>query len=208
LIGGVPFIEPTPSGRIAVSVLNVLVFAATVAAVGRTVLSLLPALLLAGAALTFHFLGVSSGAPERVELSWVFGSVPYAAMIVYLLRYVFQRDVMTSDKRFGAVAGWLMLGVLGAHVHASVRYFQPGAFARAGTVASVEMIDLVCFSFTVPTSTGFGDIVPVLRQSRARCVVEQTAGVVRFLAILIARLAGVYPPNARGGLIVPRPAMR
>jgi hypothetical protein len=41
LIGVVPFIEPTPTGRIAVNVVNVFVIIATVAAVGRTVLSFL-----------------------------------------------------------------------------------------------------------------------------------------------------------------------
>ena len=46
------------------------------------------------------------------------------------------------------------------------------------------------------TSTGCGDIVPLSRQARAICVVEQVLGGLS-LAILIARLAGVYPPNAR-----------
>ncbi len=54
--------------------------------------------------------------------------------------------------------------------------------------------DLLYFSFTVLTGTGFGDIVPVLRQSRALCVVEHVVGAL-FLAVLIARLAGLYPPR-------------
>jgi len=44
------------------------------------------------------------------------------------------------------------------------------------------------------TSTGFGDAVPVLRYARGLCVLEQLVGAL-FLAILIARLAGVYPPR-------------
>jgi hypothetical protein len=57
--------------------------------------------------------------------------------------------------------------------------------------------DALYFSMTVITSTGFGDIVPVTRQARAICMVEQLTGAL-FIAILIARLAGVYPPNRRG----------
>ena len=49
---------------------------------------------------------------------------------------------------------------------------------------------------TVLTSTGFGDITPLARQARSVCVVEQIAGAL-FVAILIARLAGVYPPHQR-----------
>jgi hypothetical protein len=37
----------------------------------------------------------------------------------------------------------------------------------------------------------------VSRQARAICMVEQVTGAL-FVAILIARLAGVYPPNRRG----------
>ena len=52
------------------------------------------------------------------------------------------------------------------------------------------------FSFTVLSSTGFGDIVPALRQARAVCVVEQLIGGL-YVAILIARRAGVYPSRGR-----------
>ena len=46
------------------------------------------------------------------------------------------------------------------------------------------------------TSNGFGDILPLLRYARGLCVLEQLTGAL-FLAILIARLAGVYPPRGR-----------
>ena len=46
------------------------------------------------------------------------------------------------------------------------------------------------------TSTGFGDIAPLSRQARSVCMVEQIGGAL-FVAILIARLAGVYPPRDR-----------
>ena len=54
--------------------------------------------------------------------------------------------------------------------------------------------DLLYFSLTTLTSTGFGDAVPLLRYARGLCVLEQLVGAL-FLAILIARLAGVYPPG-------------
>ena len=46
------------------------------------------------------------------------------------------------------------------------------------------------------TSTGFGDVTPLTRQARGICMVEQITGAL-FVAILIARLAGVYPPRER-----------
>ena len=44
------------------------------------------------------------------------------------------------------------------------------------------------------TRTGFGDVTPLTRPARGVCMIEQIAGAL-FVAILIARLAGVYPPR-------------
>jgi hypothetical protein len=56
--------------------------------------------------------------------------------------------------------------------------------------------ELLYFSFTVLTSTGFGDITPVHPVARMLCVLQQVVGIL-FVAILIARLAGTYPPVDR-----------
>jgi hypothetical protein len=101
---------------------------------------------------------------------------------------------MTADKLYGAAAAYLMLGVLWGYLYAIANHLQPGSFAFGGTVASPLLGDLLYFSLTTLTSTGFGDAVPLLRYARALCVLEQLVGAL-FLAILIARLAGVYPPG-------------
>ena len=44
----------------------------------------------------------------------------------------------------------------------------------------------------VLTSTGFGDILPAMTQSRFLMILEVLTGVM-YVAILIARLTGVYP---------------
>jgi hypothetical protein len=198
VIGAVPFIDPTPSGRLAVNVVNLFVIVATVAAVGRTTLSFIIALLLAAPALGFQWLHFSTDDAQSLMRSWIFGSVLYLAAIVYLLRYVFQRDVMTADKLFGAAAAYLMIGICWSYVYALVGYFYPGAFAVYGTASPLSFGDSLYFSFTVLTSTGFGDVTPLIRQARGLCVVEQLMGTL-FLAVLIARLAGVYPPTPREG---------
>ena len=89
-----------------------------------------------------------------------------------------------------------MIGVLWSFLFTLIDFHYPGSFAVGGQKAPLPLIDSLYFSFTVLTSTGRGDIVPLSRQARAICVVEQVLGGL-FLAILIARLAGVYPPNAR-----------
>jgi hypothetical protein len=195
-VGIVPFIDPTPAGRVATALLNALIVVAAVAAVGRTVLSFVVALLLAGPALYFHWLGVTAGDSTSVALSWAFGAALYAATILYLLLYVFQPEVMTADKLYGAAAVYLLIGALWAHLYALVDHFYPGSFSATASLTSRKVVDLLYFSYTVLTSTGFGDIAPLTPQARAVCVIEQLIGAL-FVAILIARLAGVYPPSRR-----------
>ena len=100
---------------------------------------------------------------------------------------------MTTDKLYGAAAAYLMIGVLWALLYAIASYFERDSFSMGGSVTTPAFNDLLYFSITTLTSTGFGDIVPLLRRVRALCVLEQLTGAL-FLAILIARLAGVYPP--------------
>lgn len=194
LVMALLLLEPTQTGRVMLNAGNILVVVAAVAAIGRTQMSFVIAIVLAAPTLLFQVLAMDSGDAQLLLYSWMAGAALYAATIGYLLRYVFQQDVMTADKLYGAAAAYLMLGALWAYFYAIVSDIQPGSLAFGGVVASPPLGDLLYFSFTVLTSTGFGDAVPLLRYARALCVLEQLVGGL-FLAILIARLAGVYPPR-------------
>jgi len=196
LIGVVPFVESTPAGALAANAINVFIMVAVVAAVGRTILSFVIILLLAGGALATQYLGMSWGDTQHIVHSWIFGAALHATTASYLLRYVFHPAVMTADKLFGAAAAYLLLGTLWMFLYALIGNYYPGSFAVGGVPSTPGVIDLLYFSYTVLTSTGFGDIVPITRQARAICVLEQLSGAL-FLAILIARLAGVYSPRGR-----------
>src|SRR6516165_1709842 len=189
-----PLIEPTPTGRLLVNALNLLIVVAAVATLGRTVVSFVIALLLAAPTLAFQWLSIYEAGPETLMWSWAFGAALYTATLSYLLSYVFRRDVMTGDKLWGAAASYLMIGVLWVYVYALVNYFYPGSFGSGGVPGKYDVSELVYFSFTVLTSTGFGDIAPLSRQARSLCTLEQIIGVL-YVTILIARLAGVYPPK-------------
>jgi len=189
-----PLIEPTPNGRIALNLLSVFVVVAAVAALGRTVGSFVVALLLAIPALALQWDAVRAHHPEMLIWSWGFATALYITTLVYLLRYVFQRDVMTADRLWGAGASYMMIGVVWTYLYGFVEHFHPHSFSLGGVAADVDLPDLLYFSFTVLTSTGFGDMSPVSRPARSLCVLEQLIGAL-FVSILIARLAGLYPPQ-------------
>jgi len=194
LIGAVSFVPATDQGRLVLSGVTMFLLIATVAAVGRTTLSFAIALLLAGPAVVFQYLGLWNDSDKDLAASWMFSAALYFITTTYLLRYVFQPRIMTQDKLFGAAAAYLMIGVLWAYLYAIIGFFYTNSYMVVGQPGRLVYADALYLSITVLTSTGFGDVTPLTRQARGVCMIEQITGAL-FVAILIARLAGVYPPR-------------
>jgi len=194
LIGAVSFVPASDQGRLVLNGINVFLLIATVAAIGRTTVPFVIALTLAVPAVWFQYLGLWNDSDSDLAWSWVFCATLYFLTTVYLLRYVFQPRVMTQDKLFGAAAAYLMIGVLWAYLYAVVGYFYPNSYMILGQPGTLVYADALYLSITVLTSTGFGDVTPITRAARGLCMIEQITGAL-FVAILIARLAGVYPPR-------------
>jgi hypothetical protein len=194
LIGAVSFVPADDHGRLILNSVNMFLLIATIAAVGRTTLSFVIALLLAVPAVWFQYLGLWHDSDTDLTRSWMFSAALYFMSTPYLLRYVFQPRIMTQDKLFGAAAAYLLIGVLWAYLYAIIGFFYPHSYMIVGQPGRLVYADALYLSITVLTSTGFGDITPLTRPARGLCMIEQITGAL-FVAILIARLAGVYPPR-------------
>jgi ion channel len=194
LIGAVSFVPASDHGRLFLNGINILLLIATIAAVGRSTFSFIIAFLLAVPAVLFQYIGLWHDSDIDLAWSWIFSATLYFITIVYLVRYVFQPRIMTQDKLFGAAAAYLLIGVFWAYLYAIIGAFYPLSFMIVGVPGQLVYADALYLSITVLTSTGFGDVTPLTRQARGICMVEQITGAL-FVAILIARLAGVYPPR-------------
>ena len=192
LLLSVPFLSEFTYGRVILTLVNVTVMLTAVAAVGRTRFSLLIAVLLVAPAVVFRFLALAFSEVGYLALSAGFNAAFYAFVLGDLLYYVLRRDVMTDDKLYGAVAAYMLVAIFWASLYGVVQYFYPDAYAVNGTVKRLDVPELIYFSFTALTTAGFGDITPVLIQSRFLTILEMVTGVM-YVAILIARLTGVYP---------------
>jgi hypothetical protein len=192
LLIAMPFLVDTAQGRLIIGVINITMLMSAVAAVGRSKFSLIFAFILAVPTLTFQVLALQSGDATHFALSWSCNATFYALTLARLLLYVLHRDVMTADKLYGAVAAYMLVAILWAFLYGVLQYFYPGAYAVGGTPKTLNIAELIYFSFTALSTAGFGDITPVLIQSRFLTVLEMVTGVM-YVAILIARLTGVYP---------------
>jgi hypothetical protein len=117
-----------------------------------------------------------------------------AVVLVALLRYVLDHHIISTDKVFGAVAAYVLIAITFACIFGMVQYVDNGAFHIAQVNdpdGKLTWSDLMYFSFTVLTSTGFGEITPVTPMARSLIVIEQVLGVM-YVAFLVARLANLY----------------
>jgi hypothetical protein len=87
-----------------------------------------------------------------------------------------------------------MIGILWCFIYALVELEHSQTFLVRGEPSNLQLIELLYFSFSTLTTVGFGDIVPLSRGAQMGAIFEGIVGTL-FLAILIAKLVGVYPPH-------------
>ena len=194
LVALAPYVEAQRSGLMIRYLVSALVMVAAASAVGRSIVSFLVVLALAAPALTFRWLALRTGEASYVDLALRLDAGVYGATIALLLRYVFDREVVTSDRLWGAAAAYLMIGVLWSILYTIIDRSDAQAFAIRGANAPLELLDLLYFSFGTLTTIGLGDILPLSAIARTAVMIEGIVGTL-FIAILIARLVGVgvYP---------------
>ena len=100
----------------------------------------------------------------------------------------------TSHRIMGAVAAYLLIGMIWSVAYYLVALWMPGAFSIHGPSASGDaeslQSQLFYFSFVTLTSIGYGDIAAVHPIVRMLVILEGVVGQL-FPAILIARLVSL-----------------
>lgn len=108
---------------------------------------------------------------------------------------------VTPHRLQGAVAAYLLLGVLWAYAYALVEALHPGAFS--GPISGADgPRALLYFSFVTLTTTGYGDVLPVHPAARSLANLEAVTGTL-FVAILVARLVSLAVSPGAGGRLKP-----
>ena len=133
----------------------------------------------------------------------VLGAAGYAAAFFYsaaaLIAYMMQDDQTTIDEMWAAGATFMLFVEAYAWLFIALQTVQPGAFVIPGADAESlrRWIDLVFLSGTNFSATGLSDILPGTPHARMLLLIQQCNGVM-YLAIVVARLAGMIKPEQRG----------
>ena len=108
--------------------------------------------------------------------------------------YVLRDGIVTADHILGAICAYALIAMIFATVYALQLQASPGSFTGLGEHPERPWQDLFYFSSTTLSTVGYGDIVPATSRTRSVAIIEQWTGTF-YVAILIARLAGLYPPR-------------
>jgi len=133
--------------------------------------------------------------PDHVALA-VTGSALGALFLGYvtqvLLRHVIQADRVDAEMIYGAIAGYLLLGLVWAMLYAVIETLHPGSFARTATDGDIRpWSDLLYYSFVTLTTLGYGDVLPLSTRVRSLAILEAITGVF-YVAVLVARLVSLH----------------
>ena len=141
---------------------------------------------LAGYSLRWHWVALGLGGVYLLFVAGVF------------VRAILAEASVTTDTLAGAVSAYLLIGIGFGLIYGCMETVSPGSFRE--TYDSSRIItppDLIFFSFTTLTTTGYGDMVPWAGAARSLAVIEEVLGVM-YPAVLIARLIGLHASRWRG----------
>ena len=127
--------------------------------------------------------------PFSVQATAGAGLASVAAMALVVLAQTFRAGPVNLHRIQGAVAAYLLLGLVWALAYELVSLLATGAFSGAGFGAE-ERPQFVYFSFVTLTTVGYGDVTPVHPVARSLAVAEALTGQL-YPAILLARLVSL-----------------
>lgn len=129
------------------------------------------------------------------------GSFFYAATYFYaaysLITYMMQDEHTTLDELWAAAATFMLFVEAYAWLFMGTQLLQPSSFtpvALDGSQPVRTWVELLFLSGTNFSATGLSDITPVTPFARMLCIIGQWNGVM-YLAIVVARLAGMLKPR-------------
>jgi hypothetical protein len=105
---------------------------------------------------------------------------------------VFSAGTVTFDRILGAIALYVLVGVVWAESYQLVSLRVPGAFAGIPHDGGPPDRSIwLYFSFVTLTTVGYGDITPVAHAARSLAILEALIGQL-YPAIVLARLVSLH----------------
>jgi hypothetical protein len=154
----------------------------------RSAAVVVTALLMTGVGVHIADNWISATSLDGIEAS--LDLVVISILVVLILMQVYRAGPVTRQRIEGAIAVYLLLGVLWSQIYFMVHFFDPGALQGVSDTEHRLASRLMYFSFVTLTSTGYGDVTPLTPPAQSLANLESVVGQL-YPAILLARLVSL-----------------
>jgi hypothetical protein len=107
-----------------------------------------------------------------------------------ILRSVFRARDVSLDTIAGALAAYLLLGVIWAFAYALLESQVPGSFVGLRSTGGDGYAQYLSYSFVTLTTLGYGNVVPGNAKADSLAIAEAISGQF-YLTVLVARLVAM-----------------
>ena len=140
---------------------------------------------------------------EAVLVSCLLDLALLVFVTTIILSHVVEEGNVDPDRIFGAVCGYLLIGLIWALIFGAVELIQPGSFDMGeAQIAPISVGDnpaphfadmdpMLYYSLVTLSTLGYGDIVAVTRAARSLSALEAIVGQL-YIAVVVARLIGLH----------------
>jgi hypothetical protein len=184
-----PWMDRSYAGRASFALFGLLVLALTVLALRATPFLTWVAILIAMPSSVLLLVTVFDGNERLYVWSAAFEMAVYLYAAISMLAYMLHDDEVTTDELFAIPAVFTLLAWSFAYLYVVVQALDAHGFGAPGDPDRTWM-ELLFLSFTVLSSTGLSDIVPVSAHARSVVMLEQVAGVF-YIAMVVTRLVAL-----------------
>lgn len=116
----------------------------------------------------------------------------YGSIFYMIFKEFNRRGKVSLDFIFGAISGYLIIGLIGAFISVVINYYYPMSFSFDEVNSDFQ--DHIYYNFMTVTTVGYGDISPTTPQGQSHAVMIALIGQL-YLTITIAMIVGKYLSN-------------
>ena len=186
-----PFMEGSDVGRALFSLFGIAILGLVVLAVRSTPSLTWVAVLVGIPATVLLLIQAVTGDDALLPYSSAFEAVLYFYAAGALIRQIVEDHVVTRDELFAVGAIFTLVAWAFAYTFTVCQAIEPGSFTAAIDASGDRTwMELLFLSFTVLSSTGLSDVVPVEPFARSLVMIEQVAGLA-FIAGVVSYLVAL-----------------
>ncbi len=186
-----PLMEGSEVGQALFSLFGIAILGLVVLAVRATPSLTWIAVLVGIPATVLLLIQAVTGDDSLLPYSSAFEAVLYFYAAGALIRQIVEDHVVTRDELFAVGAIFTLVAWAFAYTFTVCQAIEPGSFTAAvDTTGDRTWMELLFLSFTVLSSTGLSDVVPIEPFARSLVMIEQIAGLA-FIAGVVSYLVAL-----------------